>query len=483
MSELKAVKKELQIVLVYPPTNLRHWMFVPEGTARIAAYLKEQELNVRQINLDVMMRLSKCNNKEELSCSVFDTKAGNVFLQDEHDTIWSAIVDKIPEVLELLQADIVGFSVTFPSQRNFALCLASMVKKRTGALVVFGGFHADRVAHSLLREYAFIDYVVKGGGEISMAVLSDMAEKKAIVESEVPGLVYRTKNNRTVENPTRSCQLDRLPVPDYGGTLSYYFDLIRTLKEQSCSFSPLMLPYQISKGCFHKCRFCCFAIFEQIDYRSPQKAVSDLRNLIETCGVKRFYFGANTLNMNKEHMVRLCKELIRSRLDFMWTSFLRPEGLDRKTLGILKASGCEVLEFGVDSASQRLLDLLNKKMDLQEAEQVLRRTYQAGIHVKIHLMLNIPTETPTDVQAAISFIRRNSSCLDMVVVHRFMYPPWWKDTNSPHPGTWCHGPPTNVEEIKELFRVIRNYKHIVLVGNIETFFEDTYSYLMQEHET
>ncbi|MFW9875828.1 MAG: B12-binding domain-containing radical SAM protein [Candidatus Thorarchaeota archaeon] len=468
--------KKLKIAIIYSPTNLKLWYYVPEGMARLSAYLKQRGFDVKQINLDIKCLYYNLINKDKIEANIFSEENFHDYMQTGTGPI-SLSIDKMLNLFNIDGVGLICFSLMYLPQLYLALCLAKKIKERTSAKIIFGGAFISRHVTSFLRNYNFIDFIIQGSGEISLSILAEMIDKDKINEKEVPGLVYRKGGDIRI-NSKKICLLEELPTPDYDGTIKEYLYTNRIKNNKKKIF----IAYQISRGCTHKCRFCDHALFETIEFRSPEKIVSDLKEITLKYGVKKFWFGCNSLNLNKKHMINICKAIIHSDIDIKWVSFARPQNIDFETLLLLKKAGCEKLNYGIETGSQRLLDYLNKNLSISEMEKTLKDTKKADIHTMVNLILDIPTETRQDIEQTANFIKRNAENIDTLIFHKFLYLPhtsiFQTDGGTQKGGAYIK-PSKNVNEIKKLFNIARKIKNIQLVGNFNEFFnDDHYNYWM-----
>jgi radical SAM superfamily enzyme YgiQ (UPF0313 family) len=105
------------------------------------------------------------------------------------------------------------------------------------------------------------------------------------------------------------------------------------------------------------------------------------------------------------------------RTDFGWGGMAilhRTTTLD--LLWKLKASGCIELAYGLESGSQKVIDLMVKRFKIEDAEEVIRNTSKVGIRVKTYMQFGFPGETEKEFQETLAFIRRNAAYLGKVSI-------------------------------------------------------------------
>ena len=455
-------KDSYKVLLIYPPSNWTFWNWLPEGVSRLTSHLKNKGFNVKQENLDVKCfyhnHVSK-SNRSKIDMNVFnDCNRVTNFLMGWTDSYIEENIQKMLNCIEINKTNLIAFSIPFDEQYLTSLCLAKKIKEKSNAKIVFGGRGILWNAFETLQKFNFVDYVIKGEGEASLPILCNMLRKNRIVESRIPGLVYRKKGT-VFGNKIKYFNLNKIPIPSYENVNLY-------IKIKKMGFiGGINIPYQVSRGCDGKCIFCGFEN-KNIFLRSPEKIVSDLKNISKKYKGYSFFLACNTINIKNEHLSGICEKIKKNELKIKWASFARPRNLTLKLLQLMKEAGCYEIEYGVETGSQKLLNYLKKGLRVEEIENVLKNTKKAGIAVKINLILNIPGETEEDVEETISFIKKNSKNIDKVIIHKFFLAlgsAMYKESHKLHK---ISDDIQNFEKIKELFSILKDKKIHVIAPRI-----------------
>lgn len=462
--------KRPEVVLIYAPSAKFFWNYPPQGMARIVAFLKSKKVKVRQINLDAAIFYHNLTKKEKIGLNIFnDSNRIFAYLSGNQDYELEFVLEKILKLEKIGNPSIIGFSVDFEERFNTSLCLAKKLKEKTGAKIVFGGNHSMFCTEYIMKRLFFIDYVVKGEGEYAMLKLVKN-------NLDAPGLVYRV-NSGYEENKMEYTDLDKFPVPDFD--LSDYKKINNMLsdddKKKFGITIPITIPYQVSKGCNGRCLFCNYSTFESVFLKSPKKIVDDIKKLVNKYGVKDFYLSCNCINLSKNHLIEICREIKKEKLKIKWECFARPKNLDFNTLKLMKGTGCRVIEYGVESGSQRMIEYLRKDYDLNEVERILENTKKLGIDVKAGFIINLPTETSDDIKQSANFIKRNAKNIWVFVMHRFVLVQgsyYYNNLNNLSKKE-IEGIKKrklkiyNENEIKELFNILKKNNAYVIFANFE----------------
>ncbi|HSH35649.1 hypothetical protein [Schnuerera sp.] len=92
-------------------------------------------------------------------------------------------------------------------------------------------------------------------------------------------------------------------------------------------------------------------------------------------------------------------------------------------LKLIKEAGCRKLVFGFETASQKLIDLVDKKIDLSHGEQVMKWCNELGILVDLEVIIGLPQERDEDFEATIKYINKNKEYINYMTINEFFVVP------------------------------------------------------------
>jgi anaerobic magnesium-protoporphyrin IX monomethyl ester cyclase len=331
-------------------------------------------------------------------------------------------VEDVARVVAACDPDHVGISATTVSITNAAHIAARLKRLAPRAVVTVGGPHVSAVPERTLAAFPDFDYGIVGEGEQSYLEL--IARLAAGADAApVPGLVRRTEAG-VQANPRAPFlegeALDRLPPPAW--------DL---LPEFPLRFQPNVFNYRqtpvaslvTSRGCPFSCTFCDRSTsgrrgrFHGVDY-----VVALCRRLADQ-GVRHLLFYDDLFTVSRQRVVALCERFLAEGFRFTWSCNSHPNLLDGETLRLMRRAGCWQIAYGIESGSQRVLDVVKREVKLPRMLETLRLTRAAGIRVKGLLMMAHPTEDEDSLAETVEFLRR--APLDLAQVTKF----------TPFPGT------------------------------------------------
>jgi hypothetical protein len=291
---------------------------------------------------------------------------------------------RLTDLLEKNNFSWIGLSVNFLSQALTAFAMIGFLKKENPNLkILLGGGLITSWAgrfdlHDLFR--GLVDEVVAGDGEAPLVALCGNSARCG--EAYTP-------------------QYSAFPWQDY--------------------FSPgPILPYSASGGCYwRKCEFCPEKA-EQNEYRpvSAEKVISDLASLEDLIKPSLIHFLDNAIS---PHLMRA---MIRHHRGTPWYGFTRSSSdlTDPEFCRALNRSGCTMLQIGIESGDQRVLDDLDKGIDLGMASQVLKNLKEVGIATYVYLLFGTPPENEESARKTLEFTVKHQACIDFINAAIFNLP-------------------------------------------------------------
>ncbi|MBL8841453.1 MAG: radical SAM protein [Planctomycetes bacterium] len=321
----------------------------------------------------------------------------------------------LPEIVAA-KPDLVGISLTYTSQVIPGLALARMIKEALpnvhvtvgGGLLAYIGEKATKSG----KVFAAIDsaIVLEGEGPL-LELAKNVAAGKAKPAEGVGNAIWKDGEKVVVNAPASPLSIDSLPTPEFDGLPMERY------------YSPkLALPLAITRGCYwEKCAFCTLykVIGPGFRQRRLDKVMDDIEKVTARWKSDVIYFVVE--DMPPPVFKQLPVELAKRRLDIKWWTDARLEKnlFTDELCKALYESGCRRIAFGFESASQRLLDLMEKGTAISEAEGILRRLAKAGISNTLYTMIGFPTETREEAQATLEWLRTHKECVDEVSLRIF----------------------------------------------------------------
>lgn len=328
---------------------------------------------------------------------------GRDMIEHQRADHWTPLEDLYEErlldcVLER-SPDLIGISTAFPEQACESVRLARKLKKRRPDLhIVMGGPLITQHRQKWLDDADLLqwcDSVCIGDGERTIVELADALEGKRGLD-QVTNLVWRDSRGVTRSNNAEPLleAMDDLPTPDFSS-----FDM-------NTYFTPRPIyPLMTSRGCYWgKCTFCSIGWRENFRQASKEKIKNDVVDLARRYGARYIQLQDSSI---PPRAARDLAHVIRDeKLDTFWVSGMKFEKmlLDPAYAQDLAAGGCKSLLLGFESATQRVLDLMDKGFRIDDVPAMLRNLRSAGISAELLWFVGFPSETRAEALKTIKYL-------------------------------------------------------------------------------
>jgi len=326
-------------------------------------------------------------------------------------------VDAVIDDLLARNYAVIGFSI-FYTTRHFSLALARLIRERDPKIkIVFGGPDTTRNTLDLIRAPE-VDVVILGEGEETFFDYMERV-RAGTSRTPIPGALVKDEAGAVIEGGAREpiADLDSLPFLDFS-----------SFKLRDYTNQPIQLPVLASRGCVRKCVFCPDTVmWGRYRWMSGERLFREIEHQVAASGIRDLSFEFCDLLINGNmHTLAKFVELMRARRRN------RPEGavdlggvtwfgqaiishtMTRPFLEKMAEAGCVQIQYGVESGSQRVLNMMKKGYRVNVAERVLRDTASTGMRTLANFMFGFPGESEEDHKMTLEFLRRNCSAFTSV---------------------------------------------------------------------
>jgi anaerobic magnesium-protoporphyrin IX monomethyl ester cyclase len=263
------------------------------------------------------------------------------------------------------------------------------------------GTHVSVLDKETLRSSKFIDFVVRGEYELTLAQLAD-AIKNSKSFRPIRGLTYR-KGKRIIRNAPRLPiqNLDALPFV----SSTYKKFLVPTNYSVAFSFYPMVQIFT-GRGCPFHCFYC---LYPQVMHGHKYRTRS-IANVVEEFNfikhsmpeIKEVVIEDDTFTADISRVREFCSRLIKSHNTLKWNVNARVN-LDSKTLKLMKKAGCRLIVVGFESGNQEILNNIPKGTRLRDSQLLIKKAHR--IHLLIHgcFIYGLPGETKETIRQTFKF--------------------------------------------------------------------------------
>jgi len=311
--------------------------------------------------------------------------------------------EEIGKKIKAFNPSIVGITCPTPVF-GYIIKIARIIKRlNKDCHVVLGGPHPTALPEDCIR-YESIDFLVLKEGEGTFKELVEFIVAGKTNFEKIHGLVFRRGKEIIFNNPREYIKdLDSLPFPAR--------DLLDIGKYHSAPTKKLTKYRATSilsgRGCPYNCIHCISRCLwgGKIRVRSPKNIVDEMEDCIKRFGIREFNFYDDTFTIIEDHVIAICNEIIRRKLNISWICFGRVNAITRRMIRKMKKAGCKKISFGLESGSQVILDKMRKNSTLEMGRNAVEIVNQEGLNVHASFMIGNIGETRKTVNQTIRFAK------------------------------------------------------------------------------
>ena len=306
--------------------------------------------------------------------------------------------DELEREIKIRKPDIVGITTTTFTLIDSIITARTIKNVDNDIKVVFGGPQAHIYPEETIN-FPEVDFLVLGEGEITFTELLQKIENYEELK-KVKGIVSKT-GNRTVNTGYRGFieDLDSLPFPARHLThYKKYYSLIAKRNPITTMFT--------SRGCPYRCLFCHRPhMGKKFRARAPENVVEEIEECVNM-GIHEILIYDDTFTIDRKRVLDVCNLIKERDIDIYFDIRSRIDRIDKEMLIALKEAGCLRIHYGVESANQRILEILRKDITVEQAEKVIKMTKDIGIETLAYFMIGNPTETKDEILNTIQFAKK-----------------------------------------------------------------------------
>jgi len=305
--------------------------------------------------------------------------------------------------IDEFKPDAVGISVRnidnlvhqrLTSHLNVLTRQIAMIRQCSDAPIVLGG-PAISILGKAALEHLDADFCIVGEGEYSFPRLLQCMEQKADYR-DIPGLCYRFDGNIYDNNPST--------LSRFGAS-----GLEQWIDWQAYQRRGATWPIQSKRGCPLSCSYCTYSAVEGcgIRKRDARDVVDEIEHVSRTINPRCFEFVDSTFNLPPSHAQALCEEILRRNLRVNLTAMgVNPLGISRSLLALMKRAGFNSMMITPESASDVVLEKMNKGFASDAVYRSAELARQSGIPSMWYFMLGAPGETRATVNDTMTFVEQ-----------------------------------------------------------------------------
>ncbi len=302
--------------------------------------------------------------------------------------------DEVARRVMTLSPDVIGVTCVTPLFPVVVEICRLLKKLLPDVPIVVGGPQVTIMPETTMRNPAF-DFGIEGEAETAMPRLLE-AIAGAGSAQEIGGVLLREGDRIIRTGLAEMMPIDEIPFPHRDDLPNdRYFDLTT----ESRRVSSIMT----ARGCPYRCSFCeRYIRGGHYRVRRADSVVAELEELVTRYGCSEIVIYDDTFTANKKRTAEICEMVLERGLKFRWDCRTRVDCVEPGLLKLMARAGCSRISFGVESASEDVRDVFNKKITIEQVEQAFEWTRSAGIRILGYFMLGAPGETRASIEETLA---------------------------------------------------------------------------------
>ncbi|MFN0204022.1 MAG: B12-binding domain-containing radical SAM protein [Bacteroidia bacterium] len=314
-----------------------------------------------------------------------------------------ATLSELQNYLLTYQPDVVALYVNLMTKVNI-LKIVRFVKEQ-GSLsktkIILGGPEVKNHAENFLKFGA--DYLVIGEGEETFyALIEYLSQKGELKLEEIAGIAYLDEAKATIFTPERTKikNIDDFVPNRKKINLHLYLQAWKQHHgENAISVSTM-------RGCPYTCKWCSRAVYG-LSYRrrSAKKVVEELQEIQTTYAPDTLWFVDDVFTISHKWLREFADELKANNLKVKYECITRADRMNEEVIQLLKETGCFRVWIGAESGSQKVIDLMDRRVDVNQVREMIQLSQKMGIQAGTFIMLGYPQETEEDIMETVHHLK------------------------------------------------------------------------------
>ena len=286
-------------------------------------------------------------------------------------------------------------------------------------ILITGGLQATSAPHFILEKMEKIQFLIRGESEITLNEIANCVDKQKDF-SNLAGLAYKKNNSIKINDPQKIIEnLDLISPYDYS-----IFDKQVFLKKYNGKVYN-GVDYELSRGCIYSCAYCVETIIQKyygfeekssktgaiknfksyLRHKSANLVFQEIKNLYDNYGVRIFRCqDTNFLTIDRNTLDNLAAMIEDSKLEIKLYIETRPEGINAKSIGLLKKLKVDGVGMGIEASSETFRQESLKRFANQDkiinAFKILK---ESGIKRTAYNIIGMPSQNEESIIETIKF--------------------------------------------------------------------------------
>ena len=317
------------------------------------------------------------------------------------------------DFLKEFKPDAIGIYTNLMTKVN-VLRLINYIKNEPELIhtkIILGGPEVRNHAANFIAFGA--DYIVLGEGEETMLELIQSLNSNKRNESEILGIAFKKDNELFFTEERKNIRdINTLPFPARKKVdLQLYFDAWKSKHGESAVSVSTM------RGCPYTCKWCSRAVYGQsYRRRSPELVAAELKWIQTNYEVDTVWFVDDVFTISHKWLEEFRDALRNQNVKIKYECITRADRMNEQVLELLRDSGCYRVWIGAESGSQKIIDAMDRRVDVNQVREMIRKSKDYNIQSGTFIMIGYPGETESDIIETLHHLKTSDPDLYTITI-------------------------------------------------------------------
>lgn len=300
--------------------------------------------------------------------------------------------------------DIIGIYTNLMTKLNVLQIIRHLKTYHSQTKIILGGPEVRASAENFLEHGA--DLIVVGEGEATMLeIVSFLKDNRNADLSIVAGIAFKN-NGEVIINAEREkiSDVNVLPFPN-----RKKIDLQLYLNTWKKAHGKNAISVNTMRGCPYSCKWCSRAVYGMSYRRRSAKLVAEeLEYIYHHYSPDNIWFVDDVFTINYKWLREFNDALKERSLSVSYECITRADRLNEEVILLLKESGCFRVWIGAESGSQKVIDLMDRRVKVEQVREMIQLAGEHGIETGTFIMLGYPGETEADIKETVHHLKTSN---------------------------------------------------------------------------
>lgn len=320
-----------------------------------------------------------------------------------------AVDDEVHDLYNFIKEgkyDLIGISTISSIYRDASNNIAKIARESSpDSIIIGGGVHASVAPEDMIETKLYDAVFIKDGEESLCSFIEEISYKEGNL-ADIRGIWYINEKNEICSTGEPECpDLNKIDIRIGLGKIDFSKYIL-----VSSYFGGEKATHLItSRGCPYKCKFCTIKnVWGRTHrYMDAPKIIEVIKFFKKEHKIRHFNFDDDIFTLKRNRIIELSNLIIHDEelKDIRWKITTRADNLDKELLNIMYKAGLRYIAIAPETVDEKVLDAVDKGLDLKSVKEVTRIAHEFGIKVRFFLVVGLPYQTMESIKSTVEFIK------------------------------------------------------------------------------